>query len=40
MSDRIELTLSNLLDGLAGEIRSPEGPGAITRRFNQTLIEA
>jgi deazaflavin-dependent oxidoreductase (nitroreductase family) len=39
MTDRIELTLKNLLDGLAGEIRSPEGPGAVTRLFNQTLIE-
>ncbi|MGD8830734.1 MAG: nitroreductase/quinone reductase family protein, partial [Pseudomonadales bacterium] len=33
-----ELTLSNLLDGLAGEIRSPTGPGGFTRSFNETLI--
>ncbi|HEY5647602.1 MAG TPA: nitroreductase family deazaflavin-dependent oxidoreductase [Pseudomonadales bacterium] len=39
MTKRVELTLTNLLDGLAGEIRSPGGPGEVTRRFNETLIE-
>ncbi len=38
MSDQVELTLSNLLEGLAGEIRSPAGPGAFTKNFNETLI--
>ena len=38
MSDRMELTFANLLDKLAGEIRSPDGPGAITKTFNETLI--
>ena len=38
MADRIELTLENLLEGLAGEIRSPEGPGAFTKSFNEALI--
>lgn len=39
MSDQVELTLANLLEGLAGEIRSPSGPGAFTRNFNERLIE-
>lgn len=34
----IDLTLANLLDGLAGEIRSPAGPGEFTKGFNETLI--
>jgi len=38
MSERIELTMTNLLEGLAGEIRSPDGPGAFTKRYNETLI--
>ena len=38
MSNRIDLTLVNLLDGLAGEIRSPDGPGDFTKSFNETLI--
>ena len=38
MSNRIELTSSNLLDGLAGEIRSESGPGGFTKSFNETLI--
>ncbi len=38
MPERIELTMENLLDKLAGEIRSPAGPGAITKAFNETLI--
>jgi deazaflavin-dependent oxidoreductase (nitroreductase family) len=38
MSNRIELTSSNLLDGLAGEIRSENGPGQFTKSFNETLI--
>jgi deazaflavin-dependent oxidoreductase (nitroreductase family) len=38
MSDRVELTAANLLEGLAGEIRSPGGPGEFTKSFNETLI--
>ena len=38
MSNRIELTSSNLLDGLAGEIRSENGPGQFTKSFNEALI--
>lgn len=38
MSDHIDLTVANLLDGLAGEIRSPDGPGNFTKAFNQKLI--
>ncbi|NKB97605.1 MAG: nitroreductase family deazaflavin-dependent oxidoreductase [Pseudomonadales bacterium] len=38
MSDKIDLTSGNLLEGLAGEIRSPGGPGKFTRSFNQALI--
>lgn len=38
MSNRIELTSSNLLEGLAGEIRSDSGPGGFTKNFNETLI--
>ena len=34
----VELTLDNLLQGLAGEIRSPSGPGYLTREFNEALI--
>jgi len=37
MSDRVELTLVNLLDKLVNEIRSPGGPGATTKSFNETL---
>ena len=39
MSNHIELTRANLLEGLAGEIRSPDGPGAFTKSFNETLID-
>ena len=39
MPNRIELTRANLLEGLAGEIRSPDGPGAFTKSFNETLID-
>ena len=38
MSNRIELTRENLLERLAGEVRSPEGPGTFTKSFNETLI--
>jgi deazaflavin-dependent oxidoreductase (nitroreductase family) len=38
MSNRIELTRANLLERLAGEVRSPDGPGAFTKSFNETLI--
>jgi deazaflavin-dependent oxidoreductase (nitroreductase family) len=38
MSNQVELTFSNLLDGLAGEIRSDSGPGGFTRSFNEALI--
>ena len=38
MSTPVELTLTNLLEGLAGEIRSPGGPGAVTKTFNETFI--
>ena len=38
MADRIELTSSNLLEGLAGEIRSESGPGGFTKSFNEALI--
>ena len=38
MSNRTELTFSNLLDGLAGEIRSKDGPGEFTKGFNEALI--
>lgn len=39
MSNRIELTQANLLEGLAGEIRSPGGPGEFTKGFNEAFIE-
>jgi deazaflavin-dependent oxidoreductase (nitroreductase family) len=39
MTNRIELTQSNLLDGLAGEIRSSDGPGEFTKGFNEALID-
>jgi deazaflavin-dependent oxidoreductase (nitroreductase family) len=38
MSTKTELTSANLLEGLAGEIRSPDGPGHITKSFNEALI--
>lgn len=38
MSDHIELTRANLLEGVAGEVRSPDGSGAFTKSFNETLI--
>jgi len=38
MSNRIELTRTNLLERLTGEVRSPDGPGAFTKSFNETLI--
>jgi deazaflavin-dependent oxidoreductase (nitroreductase family) len=38
MSNRIELTQANLLDGLAGEIRSSSGPSDFTKSFNETFI--
>lgn len=38
MSNEIELTLENLLEGLAGEIRSPDGPGIFTKSYNEALI--
>ena len=38
-SDRVELTQSNLLDGLAGEIRSESGPGGFTKNFNEAFID-
>jgi len=38
MSNSVELTLTNLLEGLASEIRSPGGPGTVTKTFNETLI--
>ena len=38
MSDEMQLTAENLLEGLAGEIRSPGGPGTFTKAFNETFI--
>lgn len=38
LTERTELTSENLLEGLAGEIRSPAGPGEITKNFNEALI--
>lgn len=37
MSDQIELTMDNLLEGLAGELQA-SGPGRVTREFNEALI--
>ena len=39
LSDRVELTQSNLLDGLAGEIRSESGPGGFTKNFNEAFVD-
>ncbi|MGK0225012.1 MAG: deazaflavin-dependent oxidoreductase (nitroreductase family) [Limisphaerales bacterium] len=36
--DQVELTLDGLLEGLAGEIRSPTGPGGVTKNFNEQFI--
>jgi deazaflavin-dependent oxidoreductase (nitroreductase family) len=38
MTKRIELTRSNLLEGVASEVRSSDGPGAFTKDFNESLI--
>ncbi len=38
MPAKPSLTITNLLEGLAGEIRSPEGPGDFTKGFNENLI--
>ena len=34
-----ELTIRYLLEHLAEEIRSPEGPGEVTKAYNEALIE-
>ena len=38
MSEPMELTQSNLLEGLAGEIRSDNGPGEFTKSFNESFV--
>ncbi|HUK83544.1 MAG TPA: nitroreductase family deazaflavin-dependent oxidoreductase [Verrucomicrobiae bacterium] len=38
MPEHVELTVANLLDKLAGEVRSETGPGSFTKAFNETLI--
>lgn len=40
MSDQVALTQSNLLEGLAGEIRSAGGPGEFTKSFNEAFVAA